>query len=134
MDGSMNEDKIKSYFHVDGNQHRPTVELNAETGILIFDGRSILENTIRFYEPIVDWVDNYLKNPAPKTELRMRLEYFNTSSSKYFLNIIDNVARSFKAGHDAEVIWYHSDEDMLELGEDYSQMMEVPFTFIDDEE
>ena len=116
-------------FQIDGNTSRPTVIFNATTGQFRIAGRSILENSIRFYEPIIKWIDNYLHNPAENTEFHMELEYFNTSTSKYLLQIMQQLETLFDKGVNVTIVWYYSDEDMQEFGSDYQQIVKVPFEF-----
>lgn len=118
-----------SVFQIEGNTSRPTVIFNATTGQFRLLGRSILENSIRFYEPITKWIEAYIKNPAEKTEFHMELEYFNTSTSKYLLQIMQQFEILFEKGADVTIVWYYSDEDMLDLGNDYQQIVKVPFEF-----
>lgn len=66
----------------------PQVDLNHLTGNLIFSGRSIPENAAELYENILKWVQEYIKNPRPTTNLRFNLEYFNTSSSIWLAKIV----------------------------------------------
>ena len=35
----------------------------------------------------------------------------------------------FDKGSDVTIVWYYSDEDMQELGNDYQQIVKVPFEF-----
>lgn len=116
-------------FQIEGNTSRPTVLFNASTGQFRMTGRSILENSIRFYEPLIKWIDDYIKNPAEKTEFHMELEYFNTSTSKYLLQILQQFEFMFERGNDVTVVWYYTDEDMQELGNDYQQIVNLPFSF-----
>lgn len=116
-------------FQIEGNTSRPTVIFNATTGQFRLLGHSILENSIRFYEPITKWIEQYIKNPAEKTEFHMELEYFNTSTSKYLLQIMQQFEILFEKGGDVIIVWYYSDEDMQDLGNDYQQIVKVPFEF-----
>jgi hypothetical protein len=73
---------VQETLKIDGNLNRPDVNFNSVSGELWISGRSIVENAIRFYEPLVDWIEVYCENPAQITELHLKLEYFNTSTSK----------------------------------------------------
>ncbi|MBI9067419.1 MAG: DUF1987 domain-containing protein [Salinivirgaceae bacterium] len=115
---------------IQGNSNRPEVDFNAKTGELVLTGRSILENTLRFYEPILDWIDTYCKNPAENTSFHLKLEYFNTSTSKFLLSIIEKLEELYSGGSDVKIYWYYVDEDMQELGEDYRNIVELPFQLI----
>ena len=67
---------------LEGSPKTPTVSFDDNTGLLELKGRSIPENSIEFYKPLIDWIDRYARDPKPKTTLHVQLEYFNTSSSK----------------------------------------------------
>lgn len=107
----------------------PTVVFDI-TGILEIKGKSIPENSLEFYRPVFEWLDIYSQSPAPKTELKISLEYFNTSSSKCLLDILRRLETINLSGKSAvKVLWFYDadDEDMMEAGEDYQALVKVPF-------
>ena len=73
---------------------------------------------------------------APKdiTEVNVQLEYFNTSSSKCILDVFKKLETL--SGTEVKVNWYYEedDEDMLEAGEDYQAIIDLPFKMIEVEE
>ena len=71
----------------------PHVDLNYMTGDLILHGRSIPENATLIYEPILKWVNEYVSNPRPTTNLRLNLEYFNTASSIWISKIVKSLSK-----------------------------------------
>lgn len=100
------------------------------TGIFEIKGKSIPENSLEFYRPIFEWLDNYILSPSPNTELIVSLEYFNTSSSKCLLDIFRRLETINLSGKGTvKVSWYYDadDEDMMEAGEDYQALVKVPF-------
>lgn len=107
----------------------PTVLFDI-TGILEIKGKSIPENSLEFYRPVFEWLDIYSQSPAPKTELKISLEYFNTSSSKCLLDILRRLETINLSGKsNVKVLWFYDadDEDMMEAGEDYQALVKVPF-------
>ncbi|MCO5260070.1 MAG: DUF1987 domain-containing protein [Crocinitomicaceae bacterium] len=127
-------DEFKN-FAVEGTPKTPEVNLDGNSGVVLLRGRSIPENSIDFFQPIYSWIDKYSDNPNPTTTLQIRLEYFNTSSSKCILDLF----RKFeKINGKSKVVveWYFEtdDEDMEEAGEDYQAIVELPFTMIEVEE
>jgi len=118
---------------IEGSPKTPTVKFDASEGIIEIKGRSIPENSIEFYKPLVDWLDEYQKDPLPLTKVNIQLEYFNTSSSKCILDVFKKLEAIHKARHDVEVNWYYEedDEDMLEAGEDYESIIRIPFKMIE---
>ena len=78
---------------IEGTPKSPQIELNPITGDFIFSGKSIPENAAKLYEPILNWVSEYILNARPVTNLRFNIEYFNTSSSLWFAKILKVLAR-----------------------------------------
>ena len=54
----------------EGTAKTPTVKFDAANGIFEIKGRSIPENSIEFYKPLVDWLDEYAKSPQDNTQDR----------------------------------------------------------------
>ncbi len=121
---------------IEGTPKTPTVNFDAASGKVEIKGRSIPENSIEFYKPLVDWLEEYGKTPKELTEVNIQLEYFNTSSSKCILDVFKKLEVISKAGNEVIINWYYEedDEDMLEAGEDYQSIIRIPFKMIEIEE
>ncbi len=117
---------------IEGTPKTPTIHFDADTGLLEVKGRSIPENSIDFYKPLIEWIDHYGRAPKSKTALHVQLEYFNTSSSKCILDVFKKLEAIRVAGNEVTVLWHYEqdDEDMLEAGEDYAGIINVPFRMI----
>lgn len=116
----------------DNTPKTPAVNFNAGSGVLEIKGRSIPENAIAFYKPLVDWLEDYAKNPVKRTQANVQLEYFNTSSSKCILDIFKKLEAIHKAKNEVIINWYYEadDEDMHEAGQDYESIIRVPFKMV----
>jgi hypothetical protein len=123
-------------IHYDGTPKTPGVEFDSDKGELRLKGRSIPENSIEFYKPLIEWLDEYVNKPQGKTTVNIQLEYFNTSSSKCLLDLFKKLEHLSKKGNEVIVNWYYEedDEDMLEAGEDYQSIIGVPFKMIEIQE
>jgi hypothetical protein len=109
----------------------PYVSLNHTSGILEFKGKSIPENTIKFYGPVKHWIETYSGSPQPNTHLIIYLEYFNTSSAKIIIEMLKKmVALNNDGKTKLQVTWRYdaNDTDMLEAGEDMSNLVKHSFT------
>jgi len=71
----------------------PQIELKYSSGELSLTGRSLPENATRLYEPVLNWINQYVIQPQPVTNLRLRVEYFNTSSSLWISKIMKTLTR-----------------------------------------
>jgi hypothetical protein len=118
---------------IEGTPKTPTVNFDATTGKIEVKGRSIPENSIEFYRPLVEWLEEYSKEPQKLTNVNIQLEYFNTSSSKCILDVFKKLEAIKKAKNEVVINWYYEedDEDMLEAGEDYESIIRVPFKMIE---
>ncbi len=118
---------------IEGTPKTPSVLMNGEEGKLEIKGRSIPENSIEFYKPIVDWLEDYGIQPPQKTEVNVQLEYFNTSSSKCILDIFKKLEGLNNEKTEVVINWYYEedDEDMLEAGEDYESILKISFNMIE---
>ena len=87
------------------------------------------EDVVVFYQPVIKWLDEFEKAPFADFELAIKLEYFNTASSKLILDILLKLEDIHKQGNSLKVKWYFlsSDSDMREAGEEYSEIVELPF-------
>jgi hypothetical protein len=116
-------------LRIDGSKQTPEIDFNGQTGILKISGRSIPENTFEFFNPILLWLDTYSAEKPAKVVAKVKLEYFNTSSSKYILEVLKRLKSFLNDGCDVNVEWYYEedDEEMMETGEDYQDVSGLPF-------
>ena len=123
-------------LNLEGSPKTPHVHFDPITGLLELKGRSIPENSIDFYKPLIDWIDKYGRTPNSKTALHVQLVYFNTSSSKCILDVFKKLELVRTTGNEVSVLWHYEedDEDMLEAGEDYQAIINIPFKMIQIEE
>ncbi|HHU00915.1 MAG: DUF1987 domain-containing protein [Bacteroidota bacterium] len=120
----------------EGTPKTPYVKLDGEKGLIEIKGRSIPENSVEFYKPLIDWLDKYGNVPLEVTNVNIQLEYFNTSSSKCILDIFKKLELIYKKGSKVQINWYYEedDEDMFEAGEDYQSIINIPFSMIEMED
>lgn len=123
MTGLMNDLKIKR------SSTSLEVSLEASTGKLLFTGRSIPENSPAFFQSVIQWLEEYSKNPAPKTECTCKIEYFNSASRKCLVDVFMLLDSIYRSSNDVTVIWNYDEDDdnMKETGEDYKAMFKMPF-------
>ena len=123
-------------LNLEGSPKTPTIEFNSGSGYLLIRGRSIPENSIEFYKPLIESLETYNNSPKPNTKVDIQLEYFNTSSSKCILDVFKKLEKINSGDSEVIINWHYEedDEDMLEAGEDYQAIINVPFKMIEVEE
>lgn len=114
-------------LHLEGSEDTPKIILDRKNGIFEISGRSLPEDSAEFYRPVLDWIGAYAKDVNPATEFVFKLEYFNTASSKLILDVLSSL-EDIKG---IRIIWYfhEDDEDMEEAGQEFSELVEIPFEF-----
>ena len=92
--------------------------------------RSLPENTIDFYSPVLEWIDEYKSSPAKNTIVNVSLEYFNTSSSKLILDIFKKFHEIHESGNSIHVNWFYEedDPDLQNQGELFQEISGVPMS------
>lgn len=105
------------------------VDFNPTTGKIEMKGRSVPENPLEFFNPLTSWLETYHKEVAQPLSFDVKLEYFNTSSSKCLLDVFKKILLMHRAGIQTEITWWceEFDDDMVEAGEDYKEMLNMPF-------
>lgn len=99
----------------------PSVNFNAETGVCEISGESYLEETVEFYDPLINWLKQYIREKNAPITLNIKLTYFNTSSSRCILDILNVLKDYEEQGGEVRINWYYDkdDIDMEEEVEDY---------------
>lgn len=110
----------------------PYINFDPKTGYMIVKGRVIPESSDAFWTPIVKWFYAYSFAPSKKTILVFQIDYFNISSSKNILFLLHKMNELYENGFDAIVQWEYAidDEEMKEVGIDFSCVVNVPFEFV----
>ncbi|MFP4060664.1 MAG: DUF1987 domain-containing protein [bacterium] len=119
-------------FYSEKTRETPEIILDKAKGEFIIRGRSYPGDVETFYKPVIDWLLEYRENPNDETVFHVEPEYLNSGSSKVFANLFTILDEIIKQGNKVLVKWhyYYDDEDMEELGRDFSQMRNVSFEFI----
>jgi len=125
-------------IEIQGSMDHPAILLDKKNGIFKITGKSVPKDADMFYKPIIDWFSEYFTTPNPKTEVNINMEYINTASSKTFLSLFLLFEKAKLEGKNIIIKWFYqkSDEDIYDIGEEYSDIVNVPFEFIavEDEE
>jgi hypothetical protein len=95
-------------------------------------GKSCPENVVEFYQPVLDWLDEYSQNPLDETIFEFRLQYYNTASSKVLFIIMQKLEAIHQSGKNVKIKWVfpEDDEALMEAGEEYDDLIDVPFELI----
>jgi hypothetical protein len=110
----------------------PYVLLDPDSGICSFEGKSYPPDVLKFYEPIIEWFDDFRYFGTEGLSVNFKLDYYNTASSKILLELFYKLEELYKEGKKILIKWYYPDDDeeMLEVGEEFQRLVNLPFEHI----
>ena len=123
----------QSSLYLEESLKTPKIEFSIDKGELEISGRSIPENAIDFYKPVMEWLEDLFgSNDSHQFTVKIQLEYFNTSSSKCLVEIFRRLEKMHQKGSKIDVKWFYDedDEDMQESGSDFRQIIKIPIEMI----
>ena len=116
-------------LRIEPTDDSPLVILDQVDKQFEISGKSLPEDVLDFYQPVLDWLNVYREKPLSKTEFNLKLIYFNTASSKLIMDIMLIFEEMVEEGHEVLIRWHShkTDEDMQEAGKEFEEMIAVPF-------
>ena len=110
----------------------PLVKLDPVNGVFEMSGCSRPENVANFFQPIIEWLNEYAQTPCELTVFNFNLTYFNTASSKAIYDVMMILREIHNAGKNIEINWRYSsdDSDMEDAGIEFADIIEFPIKMI----
>jgi len=116
-------------IYIEKTRLTPEVQLDTKNEIFKIKGRSLPEDVLLFYNPILDWIKEYVKDPLPMTQFSFNLEYFNSSTARIIIKILIELEDIIRRGKKIYVKWYYTKGDtlMMDKGEEIKSIVLLPF-------
>ena len=129
--GKRNKEEAVPRLDIAATQRSPEIKLDPEKGEFSIKGTSMPENVNHFYRPVLNALDQYIQQPAEKTQVIFSLEYINSSSSQLLLALLYKVRDLVDEGYHVTVEWHYmvDDEDIYDTGKSYSELSGLTFNF-----
>lgn len=112
----------------------PQVLLDPDNNTIFLQGQSYPENAFKFYEPILQWVDDYLVQLDTTAEVTIdfHFPYINTSSSKCLMMLLEKFDDAYQQGKKLTLNWFYQEdnENELECAEEFKEDLHLPFQLI----
>jgi hypothetical protein len=118
---------------IEGTHFTPRVEYNPEKGVLEIEGRVLetgTENAQDIFTRIGIWMETNFYGKKDSLVIKLRLGYYNTTSTKKMFKFMEKAASLFQKGHDIKIVWEYEDgdEDAMTDGEVFKKQFNIPFT------
>ena len=116
-----------------GDRQTPSINFNCLPGQFKLSGRSLPENSIECYGPVIDWLQNYLCSTIDPILLEIKLDYFNSGSLKQLYKLFLLIENFSKSGNEGSIIWKYAKTDVLmeQKGREFKQFLDLPFTLVE---
>ena len=127
-------------YYLEETEFTPEIIFDPDKCEFSFKGVSRPEDVIKFYEPAIEWLKEFDLNISTTSQNKysinaikviFHLSYFNSSSSKMLLQILEIIKKIQTDGIDISIDWYYdeSDEQMYDDGMDMSESIDIAFNF-----
>ena len=122
----------------------PKVTFMPDAGYLEISGVSRPEDVGGFYDDLLDWLGRFedaILKPESRYAVKdlnfsFKMSYFNSSSSKYFIQMLRHIKNLIDRDVEIKIEWYYEegDEKMAEDGEDLADAVDLEFDYIEIED
>ncbi|MCF6185844.1 MAG: DUF1987 domain-containing protein, partial [Bacteroidales bacterium] len=125
------KDGLEKYI-IQSEEDTPEIILDPEDGILKFKGKSIPENAVSFYKPIIDWLHSYKENPADHTQISFEFDYYNTATDRQLVKIL-LILEEISKNNSVDIDWYYNTGDisMLNDGRKFKELIDLNIEIIE---
>jgi len=119
-------------IEIEATANTPTVKFYPARGYIEIRGKSISENSAKFYRPLLDSIEKYIFKPVSPTLVHIHFDYFNTASAKCLVEILKKLESLPKKGIKVEVNWHYKadEQSMYYAGMDYKSILNLDFKMV----
>ena len=116
-------------------ERSPEVDFRFQENRLSLRGEAYPEDAAAFFGPLLKLLTDYCETiRGQELQVEFRLDYFNTSSAKALMNMIQILENAVRTGTQVTLRWcfQKDDEVMREFGEDFSrELQHVDFQLVE---
>ncbi len=117
---------------IDKSTKTPQVIFDPANNFFEISGRSLPENVVKTYEPVLQWIDQNVGKLKNDVVFNFRVDYLNSASAKMVSLILTKLEEFYKSGIGIEIKWYYNldDDDIQSEGEIYAKLKKIPIKLI----
>jgi hypothetical protein len=119
-------------IHINQANDSPTVLINGEVGLIRITGRAIAHNPEQEYKELEKVIMEYCLDPCKISSINIQLTGISTNASKWLFHILKEIEKITHPKKQFVINWFYEEYDdfMLEVGEDYQDIIDLPFYLI----
>lgn len=115
-----------------GSQSSPSIHADWSAGVVVMSGESYPENSFEIYDQLIQWINDYLSRADQSLTLELHLNYLNTSSIRFMIDIFDMLEEAHTGNKKVLVQWMYDDRNprSAELGGEFKEDYTFPFLIL----
>jgi len=119
-------------IYVEKTKKTPLIHISLKENKFLIKGPSFSENIVDIYNPIIEWIDGNIPNLENELICELYFTVLNSASHKKIFQILIRLNSFLDAGKKITVKWFYDedDEDIMEMGEDLTELINLPFEII----
>jgi hypothetical protein len=98
-------------FSIAASSRTPSVTINPETQSALIEGECYPEDTDKFFTALNQGLDDYFSAGNKGLDLKVKLIYFNSSSARALMELMDSLESKASNGVEVNVQWFYEDGD-----------------------
>ncbi|MEY4329762.1 MAG: hypothetical protein RL609_510 [Bacteroidota bacterium] len=108
----------------------PEIDFSVNQEIQRIKGVSTPIDSVEFYSPLIQWINKNENNIVPNAKFEFELNYFNSSSMKALVWLLQQIEEMILNGKNWSIHWVIVEEDefMEEAAEAMQTLLQVPVT------
>lgn len=116
-------------LHIASTADKPEINLDPQQDVFEILGKSLPEDAKSFFDPVIEWFEEYANEPNELTVFNLKLNYFNSSSARKLVELLSVMEKIQEEGKEVKIVWYYKTYDaiMKERGEEMQLVLDVPF-------
>lgn len=119
---------MKNFIRASRHSLTPKVCLDAQSGICIVSGKSLIDDPYIFYQAIFDWVDEYMAMEHTRLFWFIRLDYLCIGSKKMLLRLLKKLKEYNQTEDRISICWVTplKDTDLINEIEELTLFSDMP--------
>mgnify|MGYP001320511607 CR=1 FL=1 len=115
-------------LHIASTEETPEINFDVEKKQFSISGKSLPEDSIAFYAPVFEWLQQFVDEVQEDVEFEFFMDYYNTSSAKQLAKIFLFLEKLNEKVF-VQVVWKYKkdDNDMMASGVRFSKLLNIEF-------
>lgn len=120
-------------LHIQPTEISPEIIFDLEQKKFLIKGRSMPENSEKFFNQVINWMNENLQYQFLKANFDVALEYYNTGTFIRLMAIFNLLEELNKKDNQFRVRWIveADDEDNINDGKSFQEVVKIPFDIIE---